>query len=274
MPEPAPWWRRWRRTMRRATSRPSSARSPSPALELRAASRGAAPGARGPPRTSGRPRCRGPSSSSRTARGCAATSASVEARAGRRSRPPRRRAGRRCRRCSSGPRPDSPRRAQGGDQGVAQDGVAQVADVRRLVGVDVGVLDDDLAGSGPASRPIRGAPSARCGERPPVEVEVEVAGALDRHPSTPAGGGPEPRRSLRRCRAACARASGPGGGRPAKARSPSSRRGGISSDRVVLDREAVGDHPADLGGERALRARAAWAAECTSVEARGRSGAD
>ena len=38
------------------------------------------------------------------------------------------------------------------DEDVAEHGVAQVADVRRLVGVDVGVLDDDLArtaGPGP-----------------------------------------------------------------------------------------------------------------------------
>ena len=40
-------------------------------------------------------------------------------------------------------------RAQHAHEGVAQRGVAQVADVRRLVGIDVGVLDDDLlAGRG------------------------------------------------------------------------------------------------------------------------------
>ena len=38
--------------------------------------------------------------------------------------------------------------AQGADQDVAQNGVPQVADVGRLVGVDVGVLDDDLAAAG------------------------------------------------------------------------------------------------------------------------------
>ncbi len=40
------------------------------------------------------------------------------------------------------------------DEDVAEHGIAQVADVGRLVGVDVGVLDDDLAragGRGPAS---------------------------------------------------------------------------------------------------------------------------
>ena len=34
--------------------------------------------------------------------------------------------------------------AQHADEGVAQDGVAQVPDVRGFVGIDVGVLDDDL----------------------------------------------------------------------------------------------------------------------------------
>ena len=38
--------------------------------------------------------------------------------------------------------------AQGAHQNVAQDGVSQVADVGRLVGVDVGVLDDHLPGVG------------------------------------------------------------------------------------------------------------------------------
>ena len=54
------------------------------------------------------------------------------------------------------------------DEDVAEDGVAQVADVRRLVRVDVRVLDDDLAraragaGSGAASkRARRGAPRSR-----------------------------------------------------------------------------------------------------------------
>ena len=37
------------------------------------------------------------------------------------------------------------RRAQHAHEGVAQDGVAQVADVRGLVGIDIGVLDNDLA---------------------------------------------------------------------------------------------------------------------------------
>ena len=36
-------------------------------------------------------------------------------------------------------------RAQHAHEGVAQDGVAQMADMRGLVGIDVGVLDDDLA---------------------------------------------------------------------------------------------------------------------------------
>ncbi len=131
----------------RATRRPISARSPTRRSRARAGSRGAAPGAPGPPRTSGRPRRRGPSSSSRTARGS-----------------PRPRRPDRCAqvheahhhvgelhagvvdvvlhldRLAQG--------AQGPRQHVAQHGVAQVADVRRLVGVDVGVLDDDLATAG------------------------------------------------------------------------------------------------------------------------------
>ena len=35
--------------------------------------------------------------------------------------------------------------AQHAHEGVAQHGVAQMADVRGFVGIDVGVLDDDLA---------------------------------------------------------------------------------------------------------------------------------
>ncbi len=38
-------------------------------------------------------------------------------------------------------------RAQHAHERVAQDRVAQMADVRGLVGIDVGVLDDDLAGN-------------------------------------------------------------------------------------------------------------------------------
>ena len=38
--------------------------------------------------------------------------------------------------------------AEHADEGVAEDGVAQVADVRGLVGVDAGVLDQDVVSGG------------------------------------------------------------------------------------------------------------------------------
>ena len=41
-----------------------------------------------------------------------------------------------------------PARAQHAHERIAQRGVAQVPDVRRLVGIDVGVLDDDLFAGG------------------------------------------------------------------------------------------------------------------------------
>ncbi len=59
--------------------------------------------------------------------------------------------------------------AQSPHQQVAEHGIPQVADVRRLVGIDVGVLDDDLARHGgargaPGDRGARGDRSA-CGDR-------------------------------------------------------------------------------------------------------------
>ena len=39
----------------------------------------------------------------------------------------------------------APGGAQHADEGVAQDGVAQVADVGGFVGIDIGVFDDDLS---------------------------------------------------------------------------------------------------------------------------------
>ncbi len=62
--------------------------------------------------------------------------------------------------------------AQALDEGVAQDGVAQVPHVGGLVGVDVGVLDDDLARHGAGHEPAR---EQVAEGRPPVQVEVEVA---------------------------------------------------------------------------------------------------
>ncbi len=67
--------------------------------------------------------------------------------------------------------------AQAADQGVAQHGVAQVADVGGLVGVDVGVLDDDL---GPRGGPGRGAgPEQVREERAAAQAEVEEPRSLD-----------------------------------------------------------------------------------------------
>ena len=68
-------------------------------------------------------------------------------------------------------------------QHVAEHGVAQVADVRRLVGVDVGVLDDHLAAPSrtPAAAATRRGGAARAGaaaKAAAVEEEVQVAGAL------------------------------------------------------------------------------------------------
>ena len=66
---------------------------------------------------------------------------------------------------------------QAADEGVAHDGVAEVADVRGLVRIDVRVLDDDALAA-VASRRHDGA-DVRRRERAAVEAEVEVAGTLD-----------------------------------------------------------------------------------------------
>ena len=70
--------------------------------------------------------------------------------------------------------------AQHAHEGIAEGGVAQVADVRRLVGVDVGVLDDDLAANG---RGRRGAlvRQQRRREGAAVEPQVDVAVAGNLH---------------------------------------------------------------------------------------------
>ena len=57
-------------------------------------------------------------------------------------------------------------------EGVPQDGVAQVTHVGRLVGVDVGVLDDDLARDGRGRVASRQQVVQRAA---PVQVEVQVA---------------------------------------------------------------------------------------------------
>ena len=64
--------------------------------------------------------------------------------------------------------------AQGAHQDVAQDGVSQVADVGRLVGVDVGVLDDDLAGVSGLRGEHRPLESARIRSSPGSGTEVEL----------------------------------------------------------------------------------------------------
>src|SRR5262249_6549781 len=65
---------------------------------------------------------------------------------------------------------------QGAHEDVAEDRVAQVADVRGLVGIDVRVLDDDLLAAG---RHARRAAEQRADERSAVEEEIEVPGAFD-----------------------------------------------------------------------------------------------
>ena len=98
---------RWRATIRRATSRPAPP-LPLPGsscVKRVAAQRLRAPG---PPRTTCRPGCRGPSRSSRTASRSPRPRPQSSALDVDGSRRPRRRPGHRCRRCSSGPRPARP----------------------------------------------------------------------------------------------------------------------------------------------------------------------
>ena len=67
--------------------------------------------------------------------------------------------------------------AQHSDEGVAQHGVAQVADVRRLVGVNAGVLHQNLARMDGLGRGGEAAHlEERCGQRRAVKMEVHVTG--------------------------------------------------------------------------------------------------
>ena len=70
--------------------------------------------------------------------------------------------------------------AQHAHEGVAEHGVAQVADVRGLVGIDVGVLDDAFRRAGVRHRRPDGGAGDRVGEvGGAVEEEIDVAGAGD-----------------------------------------------------------------------------------------------
>ena len=122
--------------------------------------------------------------------------------------------------------------AQPAHQQVAEHGVSQVADVGRLVGIDIGVLDDDLAGralAGGRGRLKTGRGKQAGGET--ASGRRRDSGSPPPRPGAraPRPAGATPRRARRRCRGAfcfsdLARWSGVG-----KARSPRARRGGISA---------------------------------------------
>ncbi len=96
--------------------------------------------------------------------------------------------------------------AQPPHQQVAEHGVPQVADVGRLVRIDVGVLDDDLARLRRPRRPRRRLGEDRGGEQAggelrAVEEEVQITGPLDpklAHPGRQAPPGGERRRNVAR----------------------------------------------------------------------------
>ena len=72
--------------------------------------------------------------------------------------------------------------SKGPGEDVAQHGIAEVADVRRLVRVDVRVFDDDLPRPAVGRRRDRRRVKQRGGEADSVEVEIHVAWPLDGHP--------------------------------------------------------------------------------------------
>ena len=92
-------------------------------------------------------------------------------------------------------------RAQHADESVAQNRVAQVADMRGFVRIDVGVLDDDLA-AGIAARPLRRrGVEQRSGVSAAIEPHIDVAVARDfhgRHAGNFADGGDQFRGDLLR----------------------------------------------------------------------------
>ena len=69
----------------------------------------------------------------------------------------------------------APLEAEQPGQRIPEHRVAQVPDVRRLVGVDGGVFDDGLAGRRGRRRGRRWRPDALGQERRPVEEEIDVA---------------------------------------------------------------------------------------------------
>ena len=69
--------------------------------------------------------------------------------------------------------------AQQADERVAENGVAQMSDVRGLVGIDAGVLDQNLAGRNLGGRLLIGGESG--GHPGAVDPDVEVAGRRDLH---------------------------------------------------------------------------------------------
>ena len=74
--------------------------------------------------------------------------------------------------------------AQQADEGVAQHGVAQVADVRRFVRVDCGVLNDCLGRIGTGGRgALLGLDERACEKFCAVEEKIQVSGACHFDPS-------------------------------------------------------------------------------------------
>ena len=93
---------------------------------------------------------------------------------------------RRCHRCSSALRPE-PRKRRTRTERVAERCVPQVADMRRLVGIDRRVLDDGLAAGSLRATPVRprsavraGTPSARGRSSDTVRCRGDARDAVER----------------------------------------------------------------------------------------------
>ena len=65
------------------------------------------------------------------------------------------------------------------DKGVAENGIAQMSDVRGLVGIDVGMLDDDLAGCGCVGTGLACGHHRSIGTAVEPDVDIAVAGHLE-----------------------------------------------------------------------------------------------